>query len=70
MNRLTAFYLNGVESAYQPESKPPPGFRTRVAFYSPQVLRKVLIIQDFVESLGHEGLKDVFRLAFAATMVR
>ncbi len=70
VNRLTVFYLNRVESAYQPKSKPPPGFRTRVAFYSPQVLRKVLIIQDFVESLGHEGLKDVFRLAFAATMVR
>jgi len=34
------------------------------------VLRKVLIIQDFISSLKHETIRDVFRLAFAANMIK
>jgi len=70
INKLTAFYLQKIASNDQPVTAPPPGFKTRVDFYSPQVLRKVLIIQDFAEGLGDEGLQEVFRLAFAATMVQ
>lgn len=70
IDRLTAFYLQRLESDYQPFSQAPEGFRTRVAFYSPPVLRKVLIIHDYVESLEDESLKEVFQLAFASTMVR
>ena len=48
--------------------EPPPGFRTRAPFYSPKVQRKVLSALDFIDGLkGREA--DVFRLAFAATMV-
>ena len=48
--------------------EPPPGFRTRAPFYSPKVQRKVLSALEFIDGL--KGRKaDVFRLAFAATMV-
>ena len=48
--------------------EPPPGFRTRAPFYSPKVQRKVLSALDFIDDLkGRQA--DVFRLAFAATMV-
>ncbi len=70
IDRLTAFYLQRRESGYQPFSQAPEGFRTKVAFYSPPVLRKVLIIHDYVESLEDESLKEVFQLAFASTMIQ
>ena len=54
----------------EPQTCPPPGFRTRAAFYSPKVLRKVLFAQDFIrKKLPSESTADLFRLAFAATMV-
>ena len=52
-----------------PRTKPPAGFRTRSPFYSPKVLRKVLLVQDFIASQRTKAVADVFRLAFAATMV-
>lgn len=52
-----------------PHTKPPEGFRTRSPFYSPKVLRKVLLVQDFIASQQTRTVADVFRLAFAATMV-
>ena len=52
-----------------PRTKPPAGFRTRSPFYSPKVLRKVLLVQDFIASQRTRAVADVFRLAFAATMV-
>ena len=52
-----------------PRTKPPAGFRTRSPFYSPKVLSKVLLVQDFIASQQTKAVADVFRLAFAATMV-
>ena len=72
--RLRTFYAEKTANGYTPTSQSPRGFRTRSAFYSPQVLRKVLIVRDFIAALAHDGvdsdLRDLFRLAFAATMVR
>jgi DNA modification methylase len=65
-----AFYNEKAFSAYTPKSTAPPGFRTRSPFYSPAVLRKVLILQDFITGIVDADVKDLFRLAFAATMVR
>ena len=48
--------------------EPPPGFRTRAPFYSPKVQRKVLSALEFIDGLKGRNA-DVFRLAFAATMV-
>jgi len=67
---LDEFYRSKVSSSYVPKSRPPKGFKTRSAFYSPCVLRKVLIIQDFISALDDGLLQDMFRLAFASTMVR
>ena len=55
---------------YTPQSTPPPGFKTRSAFYGPQVLHKVLGVQDFITLTLEPGLlQDLFRMAFGATMV-
>ena len=65
------FYRDATNGgAYVPKSNPPSGFKTRVAFYSPQVLQKVLIVQDFIAHLAEEILRNIFRIAFASTMVR
>jgi DNA modification methylase len=55
---------------YTPKSLPPPGFRSRADFYSPNVMRKVLLVQDYIETLDNGEVRDLFRLAFASTMVR
>jgi hypothetical protein len=68
--RFRVFYDRRVKSDYEPESSPPKGFRTRSAFYSPKVLRKVLILQDFIQTIRQDSLRELFRLAFASTMVR
>ena len=56
---------NGAE----PRSKPPENFRTRSAFYSPKVMRKVLLVQDFIDQTRHNLIAKAVRLAFASTMV-
>ena len=62
-------FMEGAESgASEPRTRPPDGFRTHAPFYSPKVLRKVLLAQDFMAGLDGAAA-DIFRLAFAATMV-
>jgi len=70
LSNFDKFCKHKTSGAYEPRSKAPEGFRTRAEFYSPRVLHKVLIIQDFINNLGHEGLRDLFKLAFTSTMVR
>ncbi|MBI4318286.1 MAG: site-specific DNA-methyltransferase [Chloroflexi bacterium] len=67
--RLRSFWQEKSQSGYVPATLPPMGFKTRAAFYSPKVLYKVLIIQDFIKTIGDSDLRDLFRLAFASTMV-
>ena len=52
-----------------PTASPPPRFRTRSPFYSPEVERKVLLLQDFVQRESDPEVTDMLRLAFASTMV-
>lgn len=66
---LKSFSSYALSNGYQVRSSPPEGFRTRTPFYSPQVLRKVLIVQDFIKSIQNRRIADLFQLAFAATMV-
>jgi hypothetical protein len=63
------FYMEKISSNYKPLSTQPQGFKTRTSFYSPRVLYKVLIAQDFVRAIDDENIRDLFRLAFASTMV-
>ena len=65
---LAAFMERALAEGAESSREVPPGFRTRAPFYSPKVLRKVLLALDFVDALtGREA--DMLRLAFAATMV-
>jgi len=64
-----AFFEEKISSDYIPRSVPPEGFRTRADFYSPRVLHKVLIVQDFIDTIGVISLQNLFKLVFAATMV-
>jgi len=68
--RFREFYQTALSTGYVPHSSCPEGFRTRSAFYSPKVLRKVLIVWDFIEAVHSPRVRDLFRLAFASTMVR
>ena len=65
---LRDFTEKALAGGARSQREPPPGFRTRAPFYSPKVERKVLVALDFIDGLkGRQA--DVFRLAFAATMV-
>lgn len=66
-NRFLGFHTRN--RARKPRSVPPPGFRTREAFYHPKILRKVLLSLDFIDEIRDPQARDLFRLAFAATMV-
>jgi len=70
ISRFRIFYSDKITSDYTPESIPPKGFKTRAEFYSPRVLRKVLILHDFIATIDDLSLQDLFKLAFASTMVR
>lgn len=69
ISRFELYYKAKSKSNYKPKSTAPAGFKTRSEFYSPQVLHKVLVIQDFIETIKDIELHDLFRLAFASTMV-
>jgi DNA modification methylase len=66
---FAGYYRDKVHSKYTPTSLPPAGFKTRSTFYSEKVLRKVLILHDFIGVMDDCPEVDLFRLAFAATMV-
>jgi DNA modification methylase len=70
VERLQSFYQERLSNGYKPQSTPPIGFRTRAVFYSPDVLHKVLVLQDFMDTVVDPDLGQLFRLAFASTMVR
>ena len=69
IDRFRDFMGDALTGRRSPRREPPPGFRTRAPFYSPSVLRQVLLALDFVDEVADDGVGDLFRLAFAATMV-
>jgi DNA modification methylase len=68
--RFRQFYHEKMQSGYTPQSSSPRGFKTRSAFYSPQVLHKVLLLHDFIQTIPDTQVRELFLVAFAATMVR
>jgi len=68
--RFQAFYQTILSTNYAPRRSYPKEFKTRSAFYSPEVLHKVLIVWDFIETVQEVQVRDLFRLAFGSTMVR
>jgi len=70
IERFSAFYQKNLNSKYRVISKEPVGFKTKVPFYSPKVLRKVLILMDFIDTIEDESISNLFKLAFTSTMVK
>lgn len=62
------FSREAIRKRVNPRTPPPNGFRTRAPFYSPRVQHKVLLALDFIGE-QRAWVLDIFRLAFAATMV-
>lgn len=58
------------ESAGAEPIEPPKSFRSRVPFFSPRVADQVLRILAWIQALRPAPLRDLFRLAFAAVMVK
>ncbi len=69
IQRFQNFYKDAISTNYIPRSTVPKGFKTRAEFYSPEVLHKVLITQDFMDTVADTNLRSLFKLIFAATMV-
>ena len=65
---FVAFMEGSERTGRAPKASPPAAFRTRAPFYSPAVERKVLSASDFTATL-EVSIANLFRLAFAATMV-
>lgn len=70
IERFSTFYLKNLNSKYRVRSKVPEGFKTKIDFYSPKVLHKVLILMDFIETVEDQTIADLFKLAFTSTMVK
>ncbi len=51
-----------------PRRSPPPGFKSRIPFYSPAVEERVLFTLDFLDNLT-PPVQNIFRVAFASVMV-
>ncbi|MFA5400315.1 MAG: DNA methyltransferase [Dehalococcoidia bacterium] len=69
IEKFQAFYIENSTNGYRPKRKPPTGFKTRAQFYSTAILNKVLLSWDFIDSITNGILMDMFRLAFASTMI-
>ena len=52
-----------------PDSTPPPHFKSRRPYFSPSVERQVLFALDFINSQVNETVRDLFRVALGSVMV-
>lgn len=68
MEQIEAFTAH-MTAGGVPRSKVPQGFTSRTPFYSERVLLKVLRVWDFINDVADGDLRDLFRVAFGATMV-
>lgn len=69
ISEFESFYKSSLHTKRTPDSSAPAGFQSRIPFFSPRVLEKVLYVQDFIEQLTHPLIIDLFHLAFTSTMV-
>ena len=53
----------------QPKSSPPPNFRSKRPFFSPDVERQVLLLQDFIEQQRDGFVKKALKVALGSVMV-
>lgn len=69
IRQFRKFIDRRISNGIPPSSVPPPGFKSRVSFYSPRVLPKVLHCLDFISKIEEPELADIFKLAFGSVMV-
>lgn len=70
LQRLLHYYAaRAADKGYEPRSRPPDKFGTRIAFFSPDVQRKALIVIDYLSNIKNREVRDLFRLAFGTVMV-
>ena len=48
----------------------PPGFRSRIAFFSPDIERQVLLSLTFIRGLADQSIRDMFLVALGSVMVK
>jgi DNA modification methylase len=70
LERFLQYYkIREDDKDYNPRSRPPEKFGTRIAFFSPAVERKVLIFFDYLSTIKDSEVRDLFRLAFGTVMI-
>jgi len=47
----------------------PPGFRSRIPFFSPMIEDQVFHALAFISEIGNDAVRDLFRVAFGSVMV-
>ena len=67
--RMEEFAEEEAWRATPPASVPPPGFRSRVPFFSASIEPQVLACMDFVQQEPVKWIRDVVRLALGSVMV-
>jgi excisionase family DNA binding protein len=69
-NAFRAFMEAVGTTAAADEGMVPPGFRSRIPFFSPRVQSQVLWALKFIEGMSDQKLKDLFLVATGSVMVR
>ncbi|MFZ0946465.1 MAG: hypothetical protein WB930_03405 [Syntrophobacteraceae bacterium] len=70
LQRFLHYYASRVaDKDYKPRSQPPDKFGTRIAFFSPKVQRKALIVIDYMSNIKNMEIRELFQLAFGTVMV-
>lgn len=69
LEAAVADYRNHARSSNAPNRSPPPGFKSRIPFFSPVVERKVLQTLDFIDGIDQPVIQDAFRVALGAVLV-
>ncbi|SPJ13967.1 conserved hypothetical protein [Syntrophobacter sp. SbD2] len=70
LQRFLQYYAaRVVDKDYKPRSRPPDKFGTRIAFFSPKVQRKALIVIDYLPNIKNLEIRELFQLAFGTVMV-
>lgn len=69
IRQFRRFTQQRIDNGVKPTTNPPPDFKSRVPFFSPRVLTKVLHSLDFMSKIKEPKLADVFKLAFGSVMV-
>jgi hypothetical protein len=66
---LHYYAVRVADKDYKPRSQPPDKFGTRIAFFSPKVERKALIVIDYLPNIKSLEIRELFQLAFGTVMV-